>query len=72
MLGNTLSLLKSVCNLFLGDFKESDNYLKEIIAEFRQARYRNQYWHIIKPPYGKQNIPLLFLWSPRQSSIVEI
>ena len=53
--------------------KESDNYLKEVIAEFRQAPCQNQYQHIIiKPPYGKQNLPLLFLWSPLESSNVEI
>ena len=52
--------------------KESDNYLKEIIAEFRQAPYHNQYQLIINPPYGKQNLPSLFLWSALQSSNVEI
>ena len=52
--------------------KESDNYLKEVIAEFKQALYHNQYQHIIKPPFGKQNLPSLFLWSPLQSSNVEI
>ena len=48
--------------------KESDNYLKEAIAEFRQAPYQ----HIIKSPYGKQNLPSLFLCSPLQTSNVEI
>ena len=52
--------------------KESDNYLKEVIAEFRQAPYHNQYQHKIILPYGKQNLPLLFLWSPPESSNVEI
>ena len=52
--------------------KESDNYLKEVIAEFTQAPCHNQYQHKIKPPYGKQNLPLLSLWSPLESSNVEI
>ena len=41
-------------------------------CRFRQAPYYNQEQHIIKPPYGKQNLPSLFLWSPLQSFNVEI
>ena len=53
-------------------YKESDNYLKIIIAVFKEAPYRNKYQYTIKPLYGKQNLPSLFLWSLLQSPNVKI
>ena len=53
-------------------YKNSDNHLKEVIAEFMQAPDGNQYQHIIISPQGKQNLPSLFLLSSLQSSNVEI
>ena len=52
--------------------KESNHYLKKIIAEFMQASHYNPYQHIIKPQYRKQRLPSLFLWSPLRSFNVKI
>ena len=41
--------------------KESNNYLKEIIAEFKQAPYHNQYQNIIKPQWKTKSSIIVFM-----------
>ena len=52
--------------------KESDDCINEVIQDFQTTPSHSRYHHVIKPLIVKKDLPPVFIWSPLQSSSIDL